>query len=394
MAQLGVDLARSLASQRSPQPTAVSCYLNLDPSTIPTTGGLASHVTSIADELRRTAHASSKLTDHEHGRLLREDAERVAAFLETGLDRSGVRGVALFASSELDRWTDVRLPGPVADAVHVGRTFVLAPLLDQLEHDREVIVVGVGRDRGVLWRLRQDEATTIEDLSRHGHGQHDQGGWSQANYQRSIDKDALEHMRRVAEAASALVRPGSGMLLVVACAEEHRSVFDRFLAPHARQAVLGFVEIEKQDDALRVKPRAWPLLEAHLRAERELLLERWREELGHESGRAAAGWHEIIAAAWDGSIESVLVDGRTRAAYECPTCGRGHGRSGRCELDGSPLEEALGGALELVSRGTLVHGGVVRAVPDDVLGSTDGAAALLRYPTASASPPALSARHA
>jgi peptide chain release factor subunit 1 len=391
MAQLGVDLARSLASQRSAQPTSITCYVDLDPATVPTPSGLASHVTSIADELRRAAHRSSKHADHEHARGMREDAERVASFLETDLDRAGARGVALFVASELDRWTDVLLPRPVADAIHVGRTFVLAPLVDHLEHDREVVVVAVGRDRGVLWRLHQAEVATIEDLSRHGHGQHDQGGWSQANYQRSIDKDALEHMRQVAEDVSARIRPGSGTLLVVASAEEHRSVFDRLLEPHARQAVIGFIEIEKQDDAMSVRPRAERLLDAHLRAERELLLERWREEAGQDSGRAAVGWHETIAAAWDGRIETVLVDGRTLPAYECPACGRGYGLHGRCELDGTPLEEALGGALELVVRGTLVHGGVVRVASDDELG-TDGAAALLRYPARSSSPRVLSAR--
>ncbi len=391
MAQLGVDLVRSLASQHSQHPASITCYVNLDPTTIPTPSGLASHATSIADELRRRIHAS-KPADHQHARTLREDAERVASFLETDLDRAGARGVALFASSELDRWTEIRLPRPVDDAIHFGRTFVLGPLLAPLESDREVVVAAVGRDRGELWRLYQDEATTLADLSRHGHGQHDQGGWSQANYQRSIDKDALEHMRRVAEAVSELIPPGSGRLLVVACAEEHRSVFDRLLAPHARQAVLGFVELEKQDDAVRLRPRAERLIAGHLRAERELLLERWREEIGQESGRAAATWDEIIEAAWDGRIESVLVDGRSEAAFECPACGRGYGRGGRCALDGTPLEEALGGSLELVARGTLVHGGAVRPVADEGLPDTDGAAALLRYPVRSPGSRVLSAR--
>jgi peptide chain release factor subunit 1 len=392
MAQLGVDLAASLATHRSSEPSAISCYVDLDPSTIPTASGLASHITSIGDGLKRTATRMSRGETHAHAKHLRHDAERIASYLETRLDRTGARGLALYVAGEAGVWEEARLPERVDDAVHVGRTFVLAPLVAILEHDREVLVVAVDRDRGTLWRLRQGQVSTVEDLSRHGHGQHDQGGWSQARYQRSIENDALEHMRRVAGATSHRIRPGSGTLLVVACPEEHRNVFDGMLAPHARDAVLGFIEFEKQDDAEKLRPRAERLLEAHLRAERELLVERWREEAGHEGGRAATTWEEVLAAAWDGRIEEVVLDGRSKPAYECSTCGRGYTRPGRCDLDSAMLEEALGGALELALRGTLLHGGTIRFASSEGLPETDGALALLRYATRSASSAAVSGR--
>ena len=43
---------------------------------------------------------------------------------------------------------------------------------------------------------RLEERQRIED---NVHGQHDQGGWSQARHERSVDKDADDHLRRVAE---------------------------------------------------------------------------------------------------------------------------------------------------------------------------------------------------
>src|SRR5256885_9916650 len=33
------------------------------------------------------------------------------------------------------------------------------------------------------------------------HGQHDQGGWSQARYQRSVEKEVHDHLKRTAEVA-------------------------------------------------------------------------------------------------------------------------------------------------------------------------------------------------
>jgi peptide chain release factor subunit 1 len=387
MAQLGVDLAVSLATHRSAQGSAISCYLDLDPSTIPTASGLASHVTSIGDGLKRTALRLSREVSHATGKQLRDDAERIASYLETDLDRTGARGLALFVAGEAGIWEEVRLHRRVDDAAPIGRTFVLAPLVALLEDDREVIMVAVGRDRGALWRMRQGQVTALDDLSRDGQGQHDQGGWSQARYQRSIDNEALAHMRRVADAASDRIRPGSGTLLVVACSEEHRNAFDGLLAPHARDAVLGFVELEKQDDAEALRPRAEHLLEAHLRAEREALVVRWREEAGQDDGRAATTWEQVLAAAWDGRIEELVVDGRSEPAYECPQCGRGYASPGKCELDAARLEDALGGALELVLRGALRHGGTIRFASSERLDETDGALALLRYATRPASDP-------
>ena len=189
-------------------------------------------------------------------------------------------------------------------------------------------------------------------------------------------------MREVADELADRIREGSDTLLVVACARDQRSGFEELLAPHVQDALIGYVEAEKQDNAAALVPAADELLNARLRGERQSLLERWREECGQRSGRATDAWSETIAAAWDGRIETLLVDGRTARAFECSRCGRGYAEPGTCELDGTRLEEALGGSVELAVRGTLLHSGDVRLASSDELAGTAGAAALLRYAVA------------
>ena len=120
------------------------------------------------------------------------------------------------------------------------------------------------------------------------------------------------------------------------------------------------------------------MLDARLRDEREALLARWREELGQGAGLAAESWSEALDASWEGRIEGILVDGRTETAFECPSCGRGYLRTGVCDLDGRTLVPALGGALELAVRGTLLHDGEVRWASDG-LGQPTGIRTLFRY---------------
>lgn len=379
MAQLDLDLATSLAAFRAEQAAAISCYLGLDPAIVPTPSALSTHVASLVDEARRAAENASQALHHDAAKQLEADLARIEAYLENDLDRSQKQGLALFVSGTDEAWEEVHLPRPVEDAVHVGRTFVLGPLLEPLERDRRVILGAVGRDRGTLWSLRRGVVSDIVDLTRDGQGQHDQGGWSQARFQRARDREALDHMRAVAEAICERIPPGSTTLLVLAGSEEQRSAFEELLEPHVREALIGWTEVEKQDDGQALQPEAERLLDERLEIEHEALLGRWREEHGQRSGRATQTWEETMSAAWDDRIETVLVDGRSKEAFECTACGRGYVSPGLCELDSTPLAEALGGALELVVRGTLRSGGTVHVVPGEELHETDGAAALLRY---------------
>ena len=173
------------------------------------------------------------------------------------------------------------------------------------------------------------------------------------------------------------IHPGSSALLMVACVEEQRSRFETLLAPHVRQALLGWTTTEAHAGEDALEPEAQRLLDARLESERASLLERWREARAYDD-RAIATWAEALEAAADGAIDAALVDGRSREAWICPTCDRGSLTPGSCPLDGTEVVGAPGGALELVIRGTIANAGQVRRV--GTLEGSDGIAALLRFP--------------
>jgi peptide chain release factor subunit 1 len=380
MAQLEMrleSLARSLAAFRPQRGLSISLFLNLDPRAVPTAKDLSSHVTSVVDDARRRVIELAGDLDHEEVIGARDDLNGAETFFEEELDRSGAAGFALYLSGLDGVRHEARLSTPVRDAAHVGRAFAVVPLLPSLERDRDVILAAVGRERGTVWRARDGWTEFLADRTEEIHGKHDQGGWSQARFQRSIERDALDHLRDVADLLEETIQPGSGTLLVVACVEEQRTTFDELLAPHVQEALIGWTTMEAHAGEHALKRDAERLLAARLRSEREAVLSRWREARGH-GGRAAGTWAEAVEAAADGAIEAALVDGRTRDAWLCPACGRGSLEAGSCALDGTQLERESGGALELVARGTLAHAGQARLV--DELGETDGVAALLRYP--------------
>lgn len=378
MARL-LDVARELAAAGHGRGLCVSVFLGLDPSTVPTVPALATHVRSLVDGLARDADGLPDSVDHDRRTAARDDVERVAAYLEGGLDRSGAQGVALFVSGPDDVWREVRLPAPVPDSAAIGEAFALAPLLPSLELDRDLILVAVGRERGTIWKRAREGPALLRDLTEPIQSQHRQGGWSQANYERSRDKDASDHLATVADAVAGLVPQGSPALLVVASPPEERPAFEERLPTHVREALLGWASVEAHDDGSALAGEAEQLLERRRRDERRGLVERWQEAAGR-GGRAVSGWDQVLTQAWDGSVETLLVDGRSEDAWECPACGRGTAAPGRCPVDETAMERREAGALDLVLRGTLRHGGDVRLLErDDALPEWGGAAALLRY---------------
>lgn len=377
MAWLDDGLARSLAAFRPQRGWCLTLFLDLDPHLVPTGRALGSHVASLADEARRAARKLRPALDHERAMRTREDVERVAGFLEDELDRSGAAGLAMYVSGLDDIWHEVRLPFRVDDAVHLGPAFVVAPLVETLERDREVLLVAVSRDRGTLWRSRRRRPELLAELEPDTQAVHVAGPFSQDHYQRAREREALTHLRAVAHAVGEAVAPGSETLVVTACVEEDRRAFESALPQHAREALLGWASVAAHAGADALQAEAERLLDERLLEEHRAFLDRWHEERAH--GRAASSWDEAIAAAWEGRVERALVDGSTAAAWECPACGRGQTAPGSCDFDGTPVREAIGGALELVVREALVHSGNVGRLRDRDDGAVDGVAALLRY---------------
>jgi hypothetical protein len=79
------------------------------------------------------------------------------------LDRSGTRGVAMFACSDQDWFVAVPLPQPVRDSASLGRQPRLAQLAKQLEEHTRAVVALV--DRRTL-RLLHLEFGGLHELRR------------------------------------------------------------------------------------------------------------------------------------------------------------------------------------------------------------------------------------
>ena len=371
---------RELAAFRSEHGCAVSLYVGLDPSTVPTAGDLASHTRSLLASAARQLDEQRGSLSHDERKALAGDLERIEAWFGSEFDRDGVRGVAVFAAELDDLFLSLTLPEAVGDEVRIAKQLFLAPLVRLAGNGEGALVAYVGRERGDVYQLRAGRLVPLADETAEVPGSHDQGGSSQARYERHIETIVDRHLRDVADALDRCVRRLRDVRVVLAGPEETRSSFEGLLSTESRTALVGWVAAEAHVDAPRLLDAARPLLEEWRAGREEELLGRWREEAAR-NGRASTGWEETLQAASDGRVELLLVQsGADQPAYVCPACGRAQATNGSCPLDGTTLQSADTG-LDLAVHQTLTHGGTVEVIGEERrdLEPVGGVAALLRF---------------
>lgn len=373
------DELRDLAGFEAEKGCAVSLYLGLDPSVTPTPGDATTRLRSLLDEAAKGDGANRRDMTHDQKLGLKADFERIRSFYASEFERDGAHGLAVFSSGPDNIWRALPLTEAVPDEVKIGRTLYLAPLVPLVGRGEGALVVVVGRERGQFYRLRGGRLQDLADHTEEQPGQHDQGGWSQARYERHIEKLVRDHLQEVADALDRLVRRFRDVQVVVISSEDTRAEFEELLSHDAAAAVIGWTSAEAHATAAELLELAGPVLERY-RIEREAdAVGRWREETGR-SGRAAAGWKDTLEAASDGRVDLLLFqDGVDHDAFRCPRCGRVAVGGGTCPLDGTSMEESHDG-LDLAVHQTLLHSGRVWAVRDRRdLEPVEGIGALLRY---------------
>jgi peptide chain release factor subunit 1 len=370
---------RNLASFKAEKGCAISLYLGLDPSVSPTPADAATRLNSLLDEAGKSDGAARDELTHDQRTSLRSDFERIRRYFDLEFERDGARGVALFCAGLDNVWRPLPLTEAVADEVRVNREFYLTPLVPLVGRGEGALVAVVGRERGDLYRLRGGRLAELAERFDEQPRRHDQGGRSQARFQRHIDELAAEHLRRVAEELDHQLRRLGQPRVVVVCSEEHYAEFTGLLSNEARQAVVGRANAEAHAGPSELLEAVSPVLETWRDAQETGVLERWREEAGR-SGRAAVGWAPTLEAASDGRVELLLFqEGADRQACRCPACGRLAVDQGKCPLDGTTLERCEDG-LDLAIHQVLAHGGTVWAVRSHRdLDPVEGIGALLRY---------------
>jgi peptide subunit release factor 1 (eRF1) len=348
--EVTTDRLRRLAEARPGEGGKVlSLYVDLDPSEFGTAPARATAITSVLDEAERELRDAPEL-ERSAREGLRSGLERVRTFLEEEFDASGAHGVALFCDSGEDLFEALKLPAGVGQRAVIDDAPYVEPLAG-LDAGARFLVVLCNRRVG---RLLLGSAEGLREVARVGsdvHGQHRQGGLSQPRYERSVDNEALHHVRRVGELVERRFgrRALDGVLL--GAPDETLGRLRDELPSSVRDRIVGHVDVDVETAAPEEVLRAASDVIERVHREREdEVLARLREGLGGGPRPAAARIADVLVALNERRVETlVIAAGTTARGRECPQCGWLGVAGEACPADGAPTlvrEDVIGPAIQ------------------------------------------------
>ncbi len=342
----------------------VSLYLDLDPERFATPGARASQIRSLIDQAAREVEERRDGLGHDEKLALRDDVRRIDEFLHSpAAPYKGARSLAVFCSGPDELFEVRQLSRPVEGRVVIAPQPYIEPMIRAVAQRRWLVAL-VNRRSGRLLTGSPGELQERARLEGNVHGQHDQGGWSQARYERSVDKDAEDHLREVAQAVARTWRRERFDRAALGGPREVVAQFEALLPEELRQSVVPDrveVDLSSATDSQVGEAVEKVVLEDERQTELELL-ERLASGVG--SGRSGVdGIAGTIAALNERRVQTLLLAPRFDGqASRCPTCGLlVFPADGSCPADGTGLE-AVEHVREAVVEAAVAQDASVRIV--------------------------------
>ncbi len=371
MPVLTEDDIRELASFKGEEAPVTSCYLDVDGRRKIRRQDYEHELDTLLRQARSWEDSSPSIG---------EDLRRIHEYVHRGVDRSRVRGLAIFSSSAHDFWRVFELPVPVRSQIVVNHTpYVrqLEVLVDEYERFG-VLLADKQRARMLVFDMGElvESDELFEALPRHDD---DGGEWSRDHLQSHVAEHAHAHLRHAAEVAFKVFQEHGFEHLVIAAPDEIAGELERDLHPYLQERVVARLHVpitasldEIRDAALEVEA------EVERRREAENVA-RLREAVGARN-RGVAGLADTLQALVERRVDTLLVShGFQAPGWRCPSCDF-VGVKGRtcpvCEAEmrqvDDVVEEAVEEALTQSCTVEICHGNADL----DVLGRIG---ALLRY---------------
>lgn len=291
---------------------------------------------------RHAAHSPSRQS-------LDADRQRLEQLLED--ERlTDAEGVAIFAASGLGLWEAIRAQQPFETDVDAGRIADLYPLARLATEDAGAVVALVDTNtcRLLTWRRGALVERPGPDEAPDEHRRHDQGGWSQARYQRHVDEQDRRFAQRAAQAITVLVEAEHAVAVVVGAEERTSSVLLPQLPDSIRALLADVRHISMRASRDEVEEEVGPLLAT-------LFEERAREAAerataGHGAGSLGILGATGVSASLDaGAVSELVFDAETASAME---------RWERADLVRRALLTDADVVVALAARSLADHGGV------------------------------------
>ena len=297
---------RRLAELRPQHGLVLSVFFNLDPSEFATPAARATELNSV---LTAATHKIDEADGLETSRrqALRADVERVREVLSgSDVASNGTHGLAIFASGPAGLLEVVRLPHPIESRAIVDDHACVEPLVRNDFSERWCALL-VNRKTARIFAGTADGLEEVAHIEGDTHGQHDQGGWSQARFARSVEQEKLNHLGNTLDALFARFKREPFDHLLVGAPEEMVGEVEERMHPYLRARLAGRLAVDVENSSgSEVQAAAAGVVERHVAAVEREALDRMAQGIGR-GDRGVSGPEAVMEALDQARVEILLL---------------------------------------------------------------------------------------
>ena len=304
---------RALVDREPTEAPVTSVYLNTDGARFPRASDYEARLDGLLREICGPAGDSSVQAS------VQADCDEISRWVRHEFERANVRGLALF-SSDGKIFETVQSAVGVRNIARVGTRPYVVPLQALLGRHHHIGLVLVGRDRARVLRYQLGRLEEYFAVASDVHGQHEQGGWSQARYQRGIEEEVAHHHKDVGEVLRKLHEVQPLDALVVSGPHAEATEFIKSLHPYLAEVVHGEVRSISPDSSVSDIKEALAGVEQELVSERRSqLLQKLAAGQG-QGAKHARGIRHVLEAVNSKRVDTLfVVEGAGEPGYKSAT---------------------------------------------------------------------------
>jgi peptide chain release factor subunit 1 len=386
---LTADTVRSLTGFKGAGGPVVSVYLDVDGQRYIRPRDYEAQL----DHLLRRAKDTTTPAD--------EDLRRIESRVKAGVDRSRIKGLAIFSCAADGFFEAVELPVPVRNQLVVNQTPHVSQLEAVLERHQRfgVLLVDRQRARMLVFEFGQlsDRSELFDQLPRHDD---DRGDWDRDHVRDRAAAVARQHARRAAQVALHIHQHRALDHLILAGPDTAVHDVERELHSYLRDRVAARLRLPTTatDDEIRA---AAMTIEGEVDRQRTgALVQRLRDAIGSAGsgllgmqrpnapaapvgaggGSGVAGLNTVLQALVEHRVETLLVsEGFEAPGWRCRTCDHLATVGRSCPLCGTDMDQVADVVEEAVETALAQSGRVAMCAGNADLDCLGRIGALLRF---------------
>lgn len=323
----------------------VSLYLNVDGAKHPRLQDYEKELRGLLHQAEREWLSSDKAVDKAGKQALKQDLDKIGAFITGSWRRHGKKGLAVFSCASAGLWHVFELPVGIPSALIVGNEPYAKTLTAVLDEYKRYCVVVVDRRKAryftvYLGEIEEHHGVFVDEWVPDQVKEGEWAGLRQSRIARHIEDHVLRHLKDVAGLTFNFFLEHSFDRLILSGHKELIPKFRAILHPYLQERVAGEFQAGPDAPLADILKESLAVEEDVRRREEETLLHRLDEE-ACPGGLGVTGLRPTVDALMRGQAHILLIkEGYATQGY---VCYRDHflaAAEGACPVCGEKLSEA------------------------------------------------------